>query len=159
MNVKVSSSLDVKAKSKSYFPENSPWGLRKTYSPNQFYLTFRLDNFWNVDKIFNVYNKKIISTLLCKYIILLFFEWLKLVFFLNYEKPSYVNTEWCTVCTIIMIIRIINVKSFLKIHFRGDFSKQILKTNLWKKALLYTDVSEMTFVVGATKVNLKNLKT
>ena len=33
------------------------------------------------------------------------------------------------------------------------------QTYLWKKALLYTDGSEMTFVVGATKVNLKNLKT
>ena len=28
-----------------------------------------------------------------------------------------------------------------------------------EKALLHTDGSEMTFVVGATKVNLKNLKT
>ena len=28
-----------------------------------------------------------------------------------------------------------------------------------KKALLYTDGSEMTFVVGANKVKLKNLKT
>ena len=59
-----------------------------------------------------------------------------------------------------IIIIIINVKSFLKRHFRGDFNKQFLKINLlMKKALLYTDGSEMTFVVGATKVNLKNLKT
>ena len=28
-----------------------------------------------------------------------------------------------------------------------------------KKALLHTDGSEMTFVAGATKVNLKTLKT
>ena len=28
-----------------------------------------------------------------------------------------------------------------------------------KKALLHTDGSEITFVAGATKVNLKNLKT
>ena len=55
-----------------------------------------------------------------------------------------------------MIIIIINVKSFLKRHFRGDFNKQFLKINLlMKKALLYTDGSEMTFVVGATKVNLE----
>ena len=53
----------------------------------------------------------------------------------------------------------INVKTFLKRHFGGDFNKQFLKINLlMKKALLYTDGSEMTFVV-ATKVNLKNLKT
>ena len=59
-----------------------------------------------------------------------------------------------------IIIIIINVKSFLKRHFTGDFNKQFLKTNLlMKKALLYTDGSEITFVVGATKVNLKNLKT
>ena len=31
MNVKVSSGLDVKAKIKIYFPEISPWVLRKTY--------------------------------------------------------------------------------------------------------------------------------
>ena len=45
--------------------------------------------------------------------------------------------------------------------FKGDFNKQFLKINLllWKKALLHTDGSEMTFVAGATKVNLKNLKT
>ena len=59
-----------------------------------------------------------------------------------------------------MIIIMINVKTFLKRHFGGDFNKQFLKINLlMKKALLYTDGSEMTFVVGATKVNLKNLKT
>ena len=55
-----------------------------------------------------------------------------------------------------MIKIIINVKNFLKRHFRGDFNKQFLKINLlMKKALLYTDGSEMTFVVGATKVNLE----
>ena len=53
-----------------------------------------------------------------------------------------------------------NVKSFLKRHFSGDFSKQFLKINLlMKKTLLYTDGSEMTIAVGATKVKLKNLKT
>ena len=58
-----------------------------------------------------------------------------------------------------MIMIIINVKSFLRRQFRGDFNKQFLKINLlMKKALLYTDGSEMTFVVGATKVNLKILR-
>ena len=38
----------------------------------------------------------------------------------------------------------------------NSFSLNLL---LCKKALLHTDRSEMTFVAGATKVNLKNLKT
>ena len=56
---------------------------------------------------------------------------------------------------------IINVKSFPKRHFWGNFNKSLLKINLLlcKKAPLHTDGSEMTFVAGATKVNLKNLKT
>ena len=78
-------------------------------------------------------------------------------------------------------IIVINVRSFLKRHFRGEFNKQFLKINLLlrKKAVLHTATpmhckarqvfdpfsinqgngSEMTFVVEATKVNLKNLKT
>ena len=55
-----------------------------------------------------------------------------------------------------MIMIIINVKSFLRRHFRGDFNKQFLKINLlMKKALLYTDGSEMTFVVGVLKSTSK----
>ena len=80
--------------------------------------------------------------------------------------------------TIIMV----NVKSFLKRHFCGDFNKQFLKINLLllKKAVLHTTTpmhckarqvlrdlfsinqrnsSEMIFVVEATRVNLKILKT
>ena len=78
-------------------------------------------------------------------------------------------------------IIIINVKSFLKRYFRGDFNKQLLKINLLlrKKSVLRTATpmhcrarqvfdlfsinqgngSEMTFAVEATKVNLKNSKT
>ena len=64
-------------------------------------------------------------------------------FFLNYEKPSYVNIEWCAICTITMIIIVImNVKSFQKRHFWGDFNKQFLKISLllWKKSVLHTTI-------------------
>ena len=58
------------------------------------------------------------------------------------------------------MIIIINVKSFVKRHFRVDFNKHFLKTILlMKKALLYTNGSEVIFVESATKVDLKNLKT
>ena len=53
MNVKVLSSLDVEAKIKTKFPENSPWGLRKTHI-HQTSFNFRPGNFWNFNKILNV---------------------------------------------------------------------------------------------------------
>ena len=61
-------------------------------------------------------------------------------------KSFYVNIEWCTVCTIMMItITIINVKSFLKRHFWNP-PKQFLKINLllWKKAVLHTTTLRCT---------------
>ena len=68
--------------------------------------------------------------------------WLTFIsFFLNYEKPSYVNIEWCTICTITMIT-IVNAKIFRKRHFDGDFNKQFLKISLlvWKKSVLHTTI-------------------
>ena len=86
-----------------------------------------------------------------------------ITFFLNYEKPSYVNIEWCTICTITMITTVImNVKSFRKRHFWGDFNKQFLRISLllWKKSVLHTAILcfyEILFFQGVI-VMVKNKK-
>ena len=67
--------------------------MQNIYSPNKFYLSFRNDDSWNVDKIMNV---KLIFTLLHKYVIFpLFYLTLINFFFLNYVKSflSKVNSE------------------------------------------------------------------
>ena len=114
------------------------------YSPNRFYLTFRRDNSWDFDEILNVIKKNIHA-----FIQIYDFSsfWLTLInLFPHYVKPSYVNTEWCAICTItlviiitIIIIIIINTKNFRKRHFCG-ISKTVFKNKItfMKKAVLQT---------------------
>ena len=143
------------------------------YSPNKFYLTFPHDESWNFDKILNVI-KKLMLTLLCKYMIFP----LVLADF-NYVKLFLSTVNKCIIT--ITIIIIINVKSFLERHFYKilinslrkwiNFNENSCTAYTHSDALqryarftrsMYTNQengSEMTFVSGATKIKIKNLKT
>ena len=54
--------------------------MQNTNSPNRFFFTFPHDDSWDFNKIFHVI-KMLTFTLLCKYMILLFFGWPQLAFF------------------------------------------------------------------------------
>ena len=139
--------------------------MRKIYSLNQFYLTFRHDNFWYFDETLNAIKNNKLYTFIQIYDFL-FFGWLYLAFF---------SKSWETfLCQRWMMYNMYNnndsnnnneCQKFPEETFWGRFQifkyKQFLKINLllWKKTLLHTDGSEMTFVAGATTINLKNLKT
>ena len=83
------------------------------YSPNRFYLTFPHDHSWCFDKTLNII-KKIMFTLLYKYMIFSLF-WLILISFfcLNHVKLFLLTVNKCK----ITIAIIISVKSFLERHF------------------------------------------
>ena len=98
--------------------------------------------------------------------------WLILIsfFYPNHVKPFFVEIQ-CKI-TIMMIIIIINVKNLLERHFLWDFNEkkvvlQITTLMHYEARQVLRDLfstnkgngSDMTFVVGATKISLKNVKT
>ena len=128
MNVKLSSSLwalreKQKLRSQKTFLEGY---APNTYSPSRFYLTFSHENSWSFDKILNLI-KNLILTLLYKYMTFpLFWLILSSFFCLNYAKPFLSTINKCAI-TIMIIAKIINVKSFLERHFWW-----ISINNFWK---------------------------
>ena len=113
--------------------------MRKIYSLNQFYLTFRHDNFWYFDETLNAIKNNKLYTFIQIYDFL-FFGWLYLVFF---------SKSWETfLCQRWMMYNMYNnndsnnnneCQKFPEETFWGQFQffkyKQFLKINLllWKK--------------------------
>ena len=128
------------------------------------------------------------STPFFKYRIFPLFKLILISFFCqNYVKPFLSTVNKCTITMIIIIINVKSFlerhfcSSFLERHFCG-ITITFLKINvlLWQKAVLHVTTlilckarqvlrdlfntnqgndSDITFVAGATKINLQNLKT
>ena len=102
--------------------------MQNMYSPNRFYITFPHDNSWNFLKIWDLI-KKLIRTFLYNIWFFLFFGWLKLTPLFKIMWNLFISTvNKCAIT--IMIIIMIDVKSFLERHFRGISKINLL---LWKK--------------------------
>ena len=152
--------------------------MQNICSLSKCYLSFPNDDSWNFDKILNV-----IFMLLYKYLIFPLF-WLTLISYFSILRGAFFCQQWRNVQNNNDNNNNNNqCQKFPKKTFLRDFDKRSLKINLrfWKKAVQHTTTLThcmatqvlcnllsttnegndwgITFVAGATVINLKYLKT
>ena len=148
--------------------------MQNIYSPNRFYLTFPHDNSWSFDRILNLLNKRFYTNIwflsqLCEVMSFLptiimiiiinvnsfperFFEGFQLIVFANkraFMKKTALHTIQCSCVQ----CSCINLHTTTVIHCKARHDlRNLFSANQWNG-------SGMTYVAGATKIDLKNLKT